>query len=591
MGAPDDDGGEDRAALGAEYNLMDDLQIDVTPATGVLHGVITDSDGFAVDSATVTANNVSTTTDSRGRYILEGIEPVRGIDGRPTNPDYRNERIIAVAVSMDKFDTKADTLMFAATVNQGTADNRRDLRIEGSANTIFITGQVTNILTGDGIGRVEVMVDGAAPLNRERRSWHRDFGKLLTADDGTYSAQITTKVRGATASVSVAKDGYHFPVDNSPVLADGNSPAVVNFQGYENGTITGTVQGPDGRALAGVEVTATSTAEGASTAADEATTNSVGQFSLNVPPVSTYPIDATLTGHVFSYPNNNQTVFSGPGQTVNYGRIVAVTAGALGLDAARERTDDDATTENVDESERLSGNIVVTFTADSTNVPDGYTDATYAIQTNTGAAGAWEAQTGASQTARDADSNDRTWSFTSPSDDEFMVRVVASAADDGTNTPTLDALTIESGGATVDAVNPSASDVAVRRQAASGDTEADATGNFIQASWSAVTNTSSSFRVVVEVAAASLGGSTTWVVLATGADSNARSAESVDISTITSLSAAIPSGTGSAVTVTEAELAAAINVAVEWVQGTADATDDGPKWMRSAEVALAARGS
>ena len=602
MGGPDDDGGEDRDALGAEINLMADIQIDVTPATGVLHGVITDSDGFAVDSATVTANNVSTTTDSKGRYILEGIEPVLGIDGRPTNTIYRNERIIAVSVSMEKFDTGADTLMFAATVNQGTADNRHDLQIEGSANTIFITGQVTNILTGDGIERVEIRVDGAAPLNRERRSWHPDFGKLLTADDGTYSAQISTKPRGQTASVSVVKGGYHFPVAASPVLADGNSPAVVNFQGYENGNITGTVEGPDGSALAGVLVSATSTAEGTTAAADTMTTNSVGQFTLNVPPVSTYRIDAVLEGHVFSAPNNNWTVFAGPGQTVSFGRIKAVTAGALNVSAVRERVPDDAGTTDTDESmpTRWGTTILVKYTANAENVPDGYNDATYTIQTNTGTDGAW---TDATATAvEDAQNVAIPGNFTIPTPDaasggdgEFMVRVVAAATDDGTNTPALEALSIESDPATVAAVDPSASGVTARRQAAIDSDEAAATGDFIRASWNAVTNANSDFRVVAQVTAASVGGNTVWVVLAgpttgTGTERELVSAE-IDDAFSTALPVAIASGTGASIIVTPAELRAAIKIAVESVQGTADDTDDGPKWTRSAEVDLAARES
>ena len=592
-GPPDDDGGEDRAALGAEVNLNGDLHIDVTPATGVLHGVVTDSDNFAVEGATVDANGVSTLTDSKGRYIIEGIEAVIGIDGRPTPVAFRNERIVAVATSMEGFVTATDTMMFAPTVNQGTADNQFDIQISGVTNSIMITGQVTNILTGDGIGRVEIMVDGAAPENREKRSWHPDFGKLLTADDGTYSAQIRTKDRGQTAAVSVVKAGYHFPVAESPVLADGNSPAVVNFQGYENGTIAGTVEGPDGRALAGVTVTATSTAEGATTATDETMTNSVGQFSLNVPPVSTYRIDATLEGHVFSAPNNNWTVFAGPGQTVNFGRIKSVTAGALSVSAARMRVPDNPETTDTDESDpsRWDANIEITFTADSTNVPAGYSNATYEIQTNTGAAGAWEPQTGASQSEREADSNARTWTLASPSDGEFMVRVEATAATDGSVTTITTALEIESDAATVAAVDPSAGGVSARRQAEVDSDEADAEGNFIQASWTAVTNGNSDFRVVAEVTAASLGGATTWVVLAgpTVGDGSERMLVSADIETITSLPAAIPSGTGTAVTVTEEELAAVINIAVESVQGTADDTMDGPKWTRSAAVELAER--
>ena len=108
-----------------------------------------------------------------------------------------------------------------------------------------------------------------------------------------------------------------------------------------------------------------------------------------------------------------------------------------------------------------------------------------------------------------------------------------------------------------------------------------------------MTNDNSDFRVVAQITAASLGGQTVWVVVAgpTTGTGTERALVSADISTITSASTALPSGTGTAVTVTEAELAAAIMIAVESVQGTADATDDGPKWVRSAAVSLAERES
>ena len=525
---PDDDGGLDRDALGAEVNLMGDLQIDVTPATGILYGKVTDSDGFAVEDAAVSVNNVSVTTDSKGRFIASGVESVIGIDGRPTNPEYRNEPIVAIAASMDGFRTYGDTLHFGPTVNNPT---EHAVALSGVVNTIFITGQITNILTGDGIGGVEVKVDGVAPLNKEARSWHDNYNKLVSASDGTYSAQIRTKDRGQTARVSVARDRYHFPVDNSPVLADGNSPAVVNFQGYENGNITGTVAGPTGRALADVSVTATSTAAAADADPDaSATTNAVGQFTLNVPPVSTYRIDAVLEGHIFEFPNNNQTAFAGPGQTISYGRIQARTAGALDLDAERQRVADDATTTEVDESTRTwAATTEATFTADSTDVPVGYANATYTIETSIDDGETWT-DASATQTEREEDSNDRTWSFTSAQDGAFMVRAVATAANDGTVDPQhTEALVLNSEPVTVAAIDPSASGVTAQRQAATGaDQDAAAGGDFIYATWNAVANASSDFRMVVEVTPASLGGnSTVWVVLAdaAAADRDVTSAE------------------------------------------------------------------
>ena len=586
MGGPDHVG-EERASLGAEVSLTAALQIDVTPATGVLHGRVTDSRNFAVEGATVDANGVTATTDSKGRYIIEGIEPVIGHDGRPTNTIYRNQRIIAVSTSMDRFDTKADTMFFAGTVNNATADNVHDVQIAGSANTIIVTGQVTNILTGDGIGRVEVMVDGAAPLNRERRSWHPDFGKLLTAADGTYEARIDTKSRGQTAAVSVAKAGYHFPVDESPVLADGNSPAVVNFQGYENGTITGTVQGPDGRALPGVTITATSLAEGTTAATDETMTNSVGQFSLNVPPVTTYRIDATLENHIFEAPNNNWTIFAGPGQTVSFGRISGKTAGALDLSAVRRRNADDESTDAVDESQSWSTTLDATFTADSASVPAGYNPVDsdnngYVLQSNTGTGGTWDnLPAGSFQAEREG--NVRTWRIPQPdaTGAEFMLRVVVTATPDNSVSTITTNLVINSDPVTVPAVDPSASGVTATREDA-GDANTDS----LVVKWSAVTNGESQFRVVAQVEVDIAGPATLWVVLSGAGllEDNIREwTDNIGNDFSESLPVATAAGVGTSVLVTAADLRKAMAVVVESVQGEPGADNE---WTRSGTASV-----
>ncbi len=602
-------------SLSSEFRHTGTLQIDVVPATGVIYGRIIDSDDFAVVGATVDVNGEQATTDSKGRYIVEGFGPVTGFDGRPTQDIYRNKRIVVVAASMEDFKVAADTMLWngshwdipdgddrwedsnPAGVMEMTPANApfmHDMQLGGVTATVDITGRVTDILTGDGIAAVEVKVDGVAPLNKATRGQYA--GKLVTGADGTYTARIETKNRGQTASVSVAKDHYHFPVDASPVLADGNSPAVVNFQGYQNGTITGAVEGPSGRALAGVTVTATSTAEGATTPADMTTTNSVGQFTLSVPPVSTYRIEATLGNHVFTYPNNNQTIFAGPGQTADFGRIKAATAGALNLSAVRERVDDDETTDDVDESTQQWGTtILVKYDADADNMPEGFAAPTYTIQTNTGTDGAWTDATGTAVRNAD-DTEDLPGQFTIPTpaatdggDGEFMVRVVTTADETTPSTPPAP-YSHTSAEVTVAAIDPSASGVGARRQAAVDSDEAAATGNFIQASWSAVTNDNSDFRLVAEVESGTLG-ATVWVVLQGTVAATDRATVSADISTAGGLSTttAVANGAGTTVVVTEDELAAAINIAVESVQGTAGAGDDAPKWVRSAAVPLAAR--
>jgi len=195
------------------------------------------------------------------------------------------------------------------------------------------------------------------------------------------------------------------------------------------------------------------------------------------------------------------------------------------------------------------------------------------------------------------DSTVRTEAVPTGSDGGFMVRIV-STSDNGTaGDATDDPDPINSAVFNVAAIDPSASGVSARRQAAATDTVAAATGDYIQASWSATTNTASDFRVVVEVKPATLGGSTSvWVVLvapdAIGSTDRATVSAEIGDDYSVALATALPSGdVTTTVTVTAAELRAAIKVAVESVQGTADATDEGPKWKRSAAVDLAARTS
>ena len=346
----------------------------------------------------------------------------------------------------------------------------------------------------------------------------------------------------------------------------------------------------------GVAISATSTTDADLVVHD--TTGVTGTFSLNVP-FGGYTVAASLGNYTFDYPTTGQVVNVAPGQTHNFGSIQAKTAGALNVRASRMRVPDNADTDATDESEptRWAETISVMYDSTAANMPEGFEAPTYTIQTNTGTDGAWTDATATQVQAGDPLA-DVPGSFTIPTpgaadggDGEFMVRVVTAAAETTPSTPAAPYEDI-SETVTITAVDPSASGVAARRQAAADSEEADSTGNFVQASWSAVTNANSDFRVVAQVTAASLGGQTVWVVLAgpTTASGEERQLASADISGITTLPAALPSGAGgTTVTVTEEELAAALMIAVEWVQGTPDATEDGPKWMRSDTVDLAER--
>ena len=177
-------------------------------------------------------------------------------------------------------------------------------------------------------------------------------------------------------------------------------------------------------------------------------------------------------------------------------------------------------TTDVDESEQQWGTtILVDYDADADNMPEGYAAPTYTIQTNTGDDGAW---TDASGTAvQDEDNVDIPGRFTIPTPDaasggdgEFKVRVVTTADETTPSDPAVP-YSHTSMEVTIEAVDPSASGVAARRQAEATSDSASADGDFIiAASWTAVTNGNSDFRVVVQVTPASLGGSNAvWVIL------------------------------------------------------------------------------
>ena len=268
--------------------------------------------------------------------------------------------------------------------------------------------------------------------------------------------------------------------------------------------------------MSGVTVTATEAGESGAKA-DEATTRSTGTFSLNVP-FGTYDLAASTgkddDGVTFDIPAAYQKVSVAPGQSVNIGTIEAMSPTARGVKAERERVDDVDGTADVDESERAwATTILVNYTANAEDVPVGYSNATYLIQTNTGTDDAWTTPGATGDPVEEGGAAiPGRFTITSPSDAEFMVRVVATVENDDNVDPqhTGDAqtLTLESGTATVSAIDPSASGASAVR----GATDADPPVDTLGVSWSAVTDDDSQFRVLIEVSASNLGGATVWFV-------------------------------------------------------------------------------
>ena len=550
--------------------LDGDVTLDVTPATATVFGIVKGSDKFGLDSVTVDVNGRTAMTDNLGRYIVDGVSAIRG-------------KVFIKASRAGSQDSKTDSTSVEFKAN---TTRRHDFELSAVGQTASVSGTVRASGTNAPVAGVEIKVDDGPPSNAATKGANK--GKLVTGADGTYTVTFKAKDVGMTAKISAHKDGMVFVPGSLDAPAHaGSAISGIDFTGFVNATISGRVVAPGGGPLDGVVITATPAGAAANAKPTDAdTTTTAGTFLLSVP-FGSYTLNASKGNHTFDIPAAYRTVNVAPGQSVNIGSITAATAGALNVKASRMRQESDDDASNGDETQRWATTISVTYTADPKNIPEGFGEVTYTIQTNTGTEGAWTDATGNPVTQ---DDESVPGSFTIPTPDasaggdgEFMVRVVTAATETTASAPFADT----SSTATVTAVDPSASGVSARRQAATDSDKADASGNFIRASWSAVTNTNSDFRVVAQVTAASLGGNTVWVVLAE-ADANDRAAVSEEISTINSLAVALPSGvTTQAVSVTEKELAAAIRIAVESVQGTADATEKGPKWKRSTETSLA----
>ena len=553
--------------VGDAFNPLDgDVSLDVTPATTTVYGYVRDSEDFPVDSVTVTVNGVTATTDVHGRYIAEYVGSATRKIGSAT---HRNSVFVETAHEGSR--KTQDIQLF-------TANSRiqQDVELSGVGTTASISGTVTASGSGAPIAGAEIMVDGAAPTNRATTG--ANAGKLVTGADGTYTATIAAKELGMSAVVTVSKDGMSFaPAELSVPAHAGSAVSGINFTGFLHATISGRVRGPDDNALGGVTVTAMNVVEGAAGDEVEATSNARGTFVLSVP-FGTYDIAASLDNHIFGYPNDNQRVSVAPGQSLDFGVIAAKTAMARNVVATRLSGPVDVAGDTI----MQYGNIRVTFVADSTAVPAGYTTpVVYAVQTNTGTDGAFETQSSVGDSLADGIAE-----FASPHDTTLMVRVLATLTHDPNDTTTSADLPLPSAVRTITAVDPSASNVKARIGVTADTTVADT----IVVTWDATSNATSDYRVAVQLAPANLGGQTFWFLAAGGAPADPGANTRMWMletpapgSPVTWTIINDDGTTGATASITSAELSAATMVRVESVQGTPSDTN---QWKASAAVAV-----
>ena len=289
--------------------LAGDLAIDVTPATATVYGLVNGSDGFGIDSVTVTANGVSTMTDNFGRYILEGIAP----QTRTINKVKYPNMIFVEASRAGHDDTEVMRLDFAA-----NSVTRHDFAIAGTAESATVSGTVTAFGSSNPIAGVEIRVDGKAPLNKNAKSAKTEPKNdiYVTGADGTYTIRVPATAVGATSRISAHKDGFIFsPTHLDLSTPKGSAVSGINFHGVANSTINGRVQAPGGGPLSGVAVTATG-----DNGSDADTTGTSGTFSLSVP-AGTYTVEASKDGYAFTCPGDPAScrVTIGLGQSVSFG--------------------------------------------------------------------------------------------------------------------------------------------------------------------------------------------------------------------------------------------------------------------------------
>ena len=482
--AADDVFGEDSPSPKGATGMVDDalsplegnVSLDITPSTATLYGYLMGGDGFALAGATVTANNVSTTTDDHGRYVLEGIASETRKIGSTTHKN----SIFVKAAAEGQNPVDVDPIGFAA-----NSPMQKDIDLSAVTNKITISGTVTANGSNAPIAGVEIKVDGAAPLNKATKGANK--GKLVTAADGTYSADVEAKDAGDNVTVSASKEGWTFPYD---LTVPGHADQVKqNFVGFREGTIRGRVVAPGGGPLTGVSVWAREVGgDAADPAADSVVTTDRGTFSLSVP-WGNYDIAASLdlnddntSDYTFIHPRGSNTQFQvAPGATRDYGDIKAPGADfrvtnlkptrATGTGAVSVTWSDNAADED-----GLTAAFVAQVCTATTCGDDDWQDTNVTASTDPGTA----------ITTVGADAVGGTL------DGSFRVRVQTTLTHAGLPTGD-DAPVIHSSVTSLGGVDPKAKEVEATR-------ETNATENdLINVTWKATTTTNTQQRVVIEV--------------------------------------------------------------------------------------------
>ena len=284
---------ERRGPLESPTNDLDDyltpldttLNIDVTPTTGYVYGTVKDSENLRLADVTVHVNGKTVTTDSNGRYIVNGF-------GRGSCTGYRGSNLTCVQTAEEGSAPTTTARSFSA-----NSPTRVDITISDAAEVTWISGTVTLSSGGAGVD-VRVWVDGSPPLNKNARTGRTGPNNIyITDSNGDYRVRIAAKSGGASAKVTVSQTGRFFSPDFHTVSAvAGADISGINFTAFDNGTIHGRVVDGDDDPISGVIVTANQVG-GDATDAD--TTATTGTYSLSVR-YGSYNVTAARDGHTFT---------------------------------------------------------------------------------------------------------------------------------------------------------------------------------------------------------------------------------------------------------------------------------------------------
>ena len=463
--------------LGTPFSpLMTEVQMDVTPTTGYVYGIVENDTGDRVEGATVTANGVSETTDAFGRYRIRGFGPAT-IDKAPNK--------MQVTVAKDGFTaTKSAVLDFAANAPK----NVDDIVLPGVEHTTTISGTVRSA-DGSALSGALIMVDGKAPPGAPS-------GGLKSGDDGTYTATVQQSTSNQTAvqyKVTVSKDDYSFiPEERTAYVYQ--SPVIgIDFNGYPHGTITGTVRDTEGRPFAGVMVTATATSS-TSDASDMDYTDVRGFFSLSVP-FGDYTVTPRKPG--YSFDAQDVSVAHGDTRTTQ-DFTAAGSAEPINVEAVRDVGTDAAEVQ-------YTGAVTVTW--DKGHGDDPFR---YQVQVWDAAAAppAWANNGGTIDPASDP-APDLTHTIASASADDIRIRVVAQIDDDGDSNFVDGETIMPSDEYMVVAIDETASNVEALRHESAG--RADS----LSVTWEAKGANGAEWRVAVK-----FGDEEEWYTFATISDTD-----------------------------------------------------------------------